>query len=176
MTKEVKDFLIQDLMGMVQSVDRVIQVYVQTGVDGAALFMIRQYCIRREEFVERLDHIRNKPVKESAQLKPITVPKMGYAHEPIEASVAHEPARPYGIKSNLTLIEGISPQIEELLNQSGISTFDDLAFMPVSKLKKILKVKGQRLIMQNLETCSLRAKLAADGHWEGLRQLQELWN
>jgi hypothetical protein len=174
MTKEVRDYLIEDLVEQVQSVDGVIRVYVQTGVDAIAISMIRQYCFRREEFVERLNHIRNKPVKENT-LKPVAA-KMGYAHEPLMASVAHEPDRPYGIKSNLTLIEGISPQIEEVLNQSGISTYNDLAFLPVNKLRKILKAGGKRLAMPYPETCSLRAKLAADGHWEGLKQLQELWN
>jgi hypothetical protein len=176
MTKEVKDYLIQDLVEQVESVDRVIQVYVKTGVDAIAVSVIRQYCFRREEFVERLNLIRNKPFKDNAKLKPITVSNRAYAHEPLEVSVAHEPDFPYGIKSNLTLIEGISPQIEELLNQAGISTFNDLAFLPVSKLRKILKIGGKRLAMQYPETCSLRAKLAADGLWDGLKNLQESWN
>jgi hypothetical protein len=176
MTKEVRDYLIEDLVEQVESVDRVIQVYASTQIDACAIFMIRQYCFRREEFVERLNLIRNKPLKETTKLKPVTVSNLGYAHEPLVVSVANEPERPYGIKNNLTLIEGISPKIEELLNQAGISTYNDLAFLPVTKLRKILKAGGKRLAMPYPETCSLRAKLAADGQWDGLKKLQESWN
>jgi hypothetical protein len=105
MTKKVLDLHIEDLLQQIESVDRRINMWNQGNVDRVAMSMIRQYSIMKEEFVERLNILRQKALK----LERIPVSKKTYVHETLAVSVAHEPARVYGEKDNLTA----NPKIED---------------------------------------------------------------
>lgn len=48
-------------------------------------------------------------------------------------------------KDNLTLINGIGPAIEQLLNENNIFSFEDLSTMKIQDLKAILSQKNFRL-------------------------------
>lgn len=48
-------------------------------------------------------------------------------------------------KDNLTLIKGIGPAIERLLNENKITTFKDLSSVSVENLKQILETRKFRL-------------------------------
>ncbi len=73
---------------------------------------------------------------------------------------------------NLKLIEGIGPKIEGILHEAGIHTFADLAAASVSQLEKIVRHDGGIQIAYP-DTWPAQAKLAADGNWSELEQLQE---
>ncbi len=75
-------------------------------------------------------------------------------------------------KSNLTVIEGIGPKIQELLNAAGITNFDQLAKATPANLKKILTNAGTRFQMHDPSTWAAQAKLAAAGKMEELKVLQ----
>jgi hypothetical protein len=98
MTKKVLDLHIEDLLQQIESADRRINMWGQGNVDGVAMSMIRQYSVMKEEFVERLNILRQKELK-LAQ-KPIS--KKPYARENIALSMAQEPAQSYGEKTQLT--------------------------------------------------------------------------
>ena len=51
---------------------------------------------------------------------------------------------------DLKKVEGIGPKIQELLNNDGIVTFEDLANAEVSKIKEILHAAGSRYQMHDL--------------------------
>lgn len=76
------------------------------------------------------------------------------------------------VKSNLTVIEGIGPKIQELLNNAGIISFDQLATAKPASLKKVLKDAGSRFQMHDPSTWAAQAKLAAAGKMEELKVLQ----
>jgi predicted flap endonuclease-1-like 5' DNA nuclease len=71
---------------------------------------------------------------------------------------------------DLKRIEGIGPKISGVLQTSGIVTFAQLAATDVDRLKHILSQAGLRLA--NPDTWPEQARLAADGNWEGLKNLQ----
>lgn len=73
---------------------------------------------------------------------------------------------------NLTLIEGVGPKIQELLNNAGIVNFDQLAAASPADLKKILTDAGTRFQMHDPSTWAAQAKLAAAGKMEELKVLQ----
>lgn len=73
--------------------------------------------------------------------------------------------------SDLTVIEGIGPRIEELLRESGINTWDELAEADLDHLSEILD--AQNLSFHNPATWAAQARLAAGGHWELLKEYQE---
>ena len=76
-------------------------------------------------------------------------------------------------KSNLTIIEGIGPKTQELLNNAGIKSFDQLAKSKPAKLKKILTDAGSRFQLHDPSTWAAQAKLAAAGKMEELKVLQK---
>ena len=75
--------------------------------------------------------------------------------------------------TKLTLIEGIGPKIQTLLNKAGIKTFADLGKTKVAVLRTILKDAGSRFAMHDPSTWSRQAKLAAKGNWDKLKTLQD---
>src|SRR5690606_26739584 len=74
---------------------------------------------------------------------------------------------------DLKKIEGIGPKIQELLNQEGILTFDDLAKTDVEKIKEILHAAGSRYQMHDPASWPMQAQMAADGKWDDLKVWQE---
>jgi len=74
-------------------------------------------------------------------------------------SKIHLPDRPdRSRKDDLTLIEGIGPRVEELLNESGITTFEELAERDIENIQSLLNEKN--LQYKNPKTWPLQARLA----------------
>lgn len=73
---------------------------------------------------------------------------------------------------NLQKIEGIGPKIAGILNAHGIHTFADLAEAAIEELQKCLEEAGPRYRLANPETWPAQARLAADGKWLELDELQ----
>ncbi|MEM6628703.1 MAG: helix-hairpin-helix domain-containing protein [Bacteroidota bacterium] len=76
-------------------------------------------------------------------------------------------------KDDLKRIEGIGPKIEQMLNKSGIYTWEQLANTPVDNLKGILASGGDRYKIHDPGTWPEQAALAASGDWERLDVLQD---
>ena len=74
---------------------------------------------------------------------------------------------------DLKKIEGIGPKIAEIFNAAGINTFADLAGTSVEKLSEILADAGSSYASKNPGTWPEQAKLAAEGNWDVLKDLQE---
>ena len=71
--------------------------------------------------------------------------------------------------NDLTQIEGIGPEIAEMLNAFGVTTYPDLASRTPEQLRELL---GAQFAMHDPTTWSDQAQLAASGDWEGLRAWQ----
>lgn len=74
---------------------------------------------------------------------------------------------------DLKKIEGVGPKIAEIFNAAGINTYAELAATSVDKLSEILAEAGSRYASKNPGTWPEQAKLASEGNWEVLKELQE---
>ena len=109
----------------------------------------------------------------SEMIQDVTTASIQESTEPVKVSA--EPTPPVSPVSpkqdDLQKIEGIGPKISEILHQSGIHTFSQLAEIQVIILESILKDADLRIA--NPSTWPEQAALAADGKWEALEELQE---
>jgi predicted flap endonuclease-1-like 5' DNA nuclease len=77
-------------------------------------------------------------------------------------------------RDDLKRIEGIGPKIEKLLNKDEIYTWDELAQAPLDRLRKILGRAGEHYRIHDPKSWPDQAKLASEGRWEELDELQEV--
>ena len=85
-----------------------------------------------------------------------------------EAPKAAAPTK--AAKDDLKKIEGIGPKIAETLAAAGIATFADLAKAKPAAISEIIAgVRGNHVP----DTWPQQAKLAADGKWDELKELQD---
>jgi predicted flap endonuclease-1-like 5' DNA nuclease len=75
-------------------------------------------------------------------------------------------------ESNLQVVEGIGPKIEEILKNNGLANWAALAGASVAKLKEVLEGAGSRYRMHDPSTWAEQAGLAAKGEWDKLRDYQ----
>ncbi len=111
-----------------------------------------------------------KPAKEEATSKPAkaAAPKKAEKEEAAPKKTAKAAKA-----DDLKLVEGIGPKIAELLNAEGIVSFNDLAKAELSKIQEILDAAGPKYNIHDPGTWSHQAKLAADGKWDELMELQD---
>jgi predicted flap endonuclease-1-like 5' DNA nuclease len=72
---------------------------------------------------------------------------------------------------DLKKIEGIGPKVASLLNEAGITTFQQMVDAGAEKLESILDAASLQMI--DADTWPEQAKLAAAGDWEALAKLQD---
>jgi predicted flap endonuclease-1-like 5' DNA nuclease len=73
---------------------------------------------------------------------------------------------------DLTRIEGIGPKIKDILNNSGIYTFEQLASATPEMIREILEKEGPRFSFHDPSTWAEQSILAAEGKWEELKKSQ----
>ncbi|RKR13009.1 hypothetical protein CLV91_1723 [Maribacter vaceletii] len=77
-------------------------------------------------------------------------------------------------KDDLKKIEGVGTKLSSILIENGIETFKKLSNTSVSVLETIIKEAGPRYRMHKPGSWPEQAKLAQDGKWEELKQLQDI--
>ncbi len=77
-------------------------------------------------------------------------------------------------QDDLTRIEGIGPKIERLLKDQGVRTWVVLAASSADNLQGILDQGGDRFRLADPTSWPDQAKLAAEGRWQELDELQDL--
>ncbi len=75
--------------------------------------------------------------------------------------------------TNLKIVEGIGPKIEQLLKDGGINNWQDLAEATLERLQEILTAAGERYRIHDPNTWSNQATLAAAGKWAELEKYQD---
>ena len=112
-----------------------------------------------------------EPAPAVAEMKAVTPPaRLAEAVElptKLVETAPTEPLRP----DDLTILEGIGPKINKLLQAAGIRTFAQLAVTEVSELKAILDPAGLQFIDPG--TWAEQAKLAAEGKFDELKALTD---
>ena len=108
--------------------------------------------------------------KEEAKTEPVPKPKPQKVAEQ-KAAVKKPAAKKATSKGDdLKKIEGIGPKIAETLTAAGIATFADLAKAKPAEIAEIIaSVRGKHVP----DTWPKQAKLAADGKWDELKELQD---
>jgi DivIVA domain-containing protein len=91
----------------------------------------------------------------------------------VEESVTEVPIfKPSPATNNLELIQGITPEISQILNQSGIVTFRELATTPAYKVRQYLEDAGNEFSTINPTSWTEQALLAAEERWDELKVRQ----
>ncbi len=84
-----------------------------------------------------------------------------------QAKTAKSEAAPKGKPDDLTKINGVGPRIESILNDGGVSTYDQLASTSSDELRRIMAGAGA-LPPASLSKWATQAKFAAKNDWQGL--------
>ncbi len=74
---------------------------------------------------------------------------------------------------DLKIIEGIGPKMAEIFVAAGVTTFQQMADKSPEELKAILDESEGNFNTASTETWPEQAKLAADGNFEELKELQD---
>jgi len=132
--------------------------------------------IKIVEVIKEVD--RNSKVKKETSRSNGTVRRedMGTTRLSLVQDVTETVATPIPVKKdpdNLKVVEGIGPKIEQLLNNSGIKTYEDLASARLDDLQMVLTKAGSRFTMHDPKTWSRQAGLASAGKWDELKQWQD---
>lgn len=96
--------------------------------------------------------------------------------EPVEMAeddlvAAATPAEaPRAQPDDLLVIEGIGPRVSTIVTAAGISSFAELAAADVERLRAILVDAGVKTV--DPSTWPEQARIAAEGRWDELRELQ----
>ncbi len=121
--------------------------------------------------VEEKPKAEAKPATESkakVEEKPKAETKPAAAEKPkVEAKPEKKAA------DDLAMVEGIGPKISELLQKDGITSFAELAKTKVDRLKEILEAAGPAYASHAPDTWPEQAKLAAEGKFDELKELQD---
>jgi predicted flap endonuclease-1-like 5' DNA nuclease len=76
-------------------------------------------------------------------------------------------------RSDLKIIEGVGPKIEQILKKNGIYTWNDLADSDVTDIRAALQAAGDKFRIHDPSTWPIQARLAVNGDWSLLREYQE---
>lgn len=74
--------------------------------------------------------------------------------------------------TDLKVVEGIGPKIEQLLKNAGIQNWSDLARTDAFNLQNILATAGERFRLANPDSWPHQASMADSGAWKELKQYQ----
>jgi predicted flap endonuclease-1-like 5' DNA nuclease len=107
------------------------------------------------------------PVESVEYIAPVEVVEEEMPHATIEVAPTESTRR-----DDLKVVEGIGPKIEELLNNCGIYTFDQLANTHPDQIRSILEAAGPRYQIHNPETWPAQSSMAAMGRWDDLTDWQ----
>lgn len=77
------------------------------------------------------------------------------------------------VADDLKIVEGIGPKISQLFNENGVTTWYQLSQTPVERCQEILDIGGKRYEIHNPGTWPKQAKLAFEGKWKELNDLQD---
>lgn len=133
---------------------------------------LRNRVASLEPIVADRDRIRSE--LEEERNRPSVPPEVDEADEAVMGAAVPDTSRAAGAAAvlgrpvdvdDLTVIEGIGPQIAELCHGIGIRTWAELSVTEVSLLRTMLNDAGQRFKAHDPSTWPRQAALLASGEW-----------
>jgi large subunit ribosomal protein L21 len=120
---------------------------------------------------QALTEIQIESIAASGAKKAAPAKKATPAKEEAPKTEVKAPAKKTATKADdLKKIEGIGPKIAETLIEAGMATYADLAKAKPAQISEIIAdVRGNHVT----DTWPKQAKLAADGKWDELKELQD---
>ncbi len=100
------------------------------------------------------------------EVAPETTQKPVVADAPVKAKAAKVK------QDDLKIIEGVGPKIEQLLKDAGWDTWAKLAEAQPERIKEVLAEAGSRYQMHDPTTWPAQSRLAAEGKFDELKELQ----
>lgn len=131
------------------------------------LALLLYFLTRKKSTISVIPHRMAEPFSSPAG-------RLSMETSPLEVPTALEPEKPTSriprLHDDLTLIEGIGPKINTVLQGAGITTFSDLAELDPQKIKDIISGAGIRLA--DVSTWAEQARLAASDEMDELKTYQ----
>lgn len=124
----------------------------------------------RMDFESPASSYTSSTAASSGNEQEISLPDLTPAPEAAAPEVAAPAAAPV-TEDDLKRIEGIGPVIAGLLRENGIFTFRQLADTPTERLTALL-TEARLNRLSDPATWPEQARLAAEGQWDALEQLQ----
>ncbi|MEO6037397.1 MAG: hypothetical protein ABIQ93_03220 [Saprospiraceae bacterium] len=156
--------------------ESVVEILVETPVEEPpAILNIEPLPIetRPQEVTVTIPEMTfNVPIAGTNLIRPETMGTMATVEPDNKEALAPAVVGLAGESDDLTVIEGIGPKIQMLLNQYGIYTYRQLADTDVARMKDILAAAGPQLAMHDPGTWPSQANLAANDQWEALKSIQ----
>ena len=135
---------------------------------------IKEQATEIEKLSQKLAGSNIEKISLEKQLAGLTPDLVNTALSTTSNTVNIEPASTKEVvKDNLKKIEGIGPKIEELLNNDGVYSFQDLISASVSRIRGILIAAGPNYAVHDPSTWAEQARLAHEGLWVDLSDMQE---
>jgi predicted flap endonuclease-1-like 5' DNA nuclease len=135
---------------------------------------IKEQATEIEKLSQKLAGSNIEKISLEKQLAGLTPDVVNTALSTTSNTVNIEPASTKEVvKDNLKKIEGIGPKIEELLNNDGVYSFQDLISASVSRIRGILIAAGPNYAVHDPSTWAEQARLAHEGLWDDLSDMQE---
>jgi predicted flap endonuclease-1-like 5' DNA nuclease len=127
------------------------------------------YMIGHSTYTRKRKSLEKKLVKLSSDVESCLLQK-----QPLQETIfSHAHLSDVPTKDDLKILEGIGPDLEELLNSEGIYTFSQLGATPPAFLMNILQESGSKYDLHTPRTWPQQAALAHTGKWDDLKNLQD---
>lgn len=124
------------------------------------------------EFSTQIEELKAKLSTARNDLEQCLASKAATISQKKSSKISEEPSLP----GDLKIIEGIGPALARILNQAGITTFEQLSNYTEEGLRQILSSAGSRFKVHDPSTWPEQARLAANGSWEELKTYQARLN
>jgi len=121
-----------------------------------------------EEKMEAAEEVIEEEIEEIEEIEEVNITN---ASEVV--NIVSAPEEKTNLLDDLKIVEGIGPKIEEILQNVGIKSWEQLAKTAPTQLSSILLAAGSRYKSHNPSTWPKQARMAADGKWDELKIWQD---
>lgn len=169
-TEEAKAKVEETRQSMDEAYDKVVKIDIAKTVSETVDKVTTTAKEKMDETRQTLDDVYSKSIKAGAVK---TATKQTKKAVKIAKKATAKVAKKVVVKNDdLKVIEGVGPKMAEILNETGIITFKQLATTKVATLREILATAGPRYNGHNPSTWARQAKLAAAGRMDELKTLK----
>ena len=173
--EEVSDHLretLEDAVDTVKAIAEVMGGKIQEKVQEAKEKIQETVEDVKEEVKEKIEKVEEKVV-ESTDVKEVEIEGINASESSDKVNLVTPTVKKNELLDDLKIIEGIGPKIEEILQNVGIKSWEQLSKTAPTQLKSILLEAGNRYKSHNPGSWPKQAQMAAAGKWDELKAWQD---